>query len=241
MDSNGIWQTTHTIDAAVVDLNGRLRMPQLCNYLQVAAIDHAEFHGMGFSGMQAMGKYWVLNRLRVEMSAWPQWSDAIQVQTWVQQMKGPFSYRHFRVLNAAGQRLGAASTLWVAIDAERGRLARISPKGLPVREDLPADCTEPDKLPAMPISATPYTYRVAYSDLDLLRHVNNAKYIEWLFNSYPLTQHEKAPKTLTANYLRETHHGDTIHIHTDAQAAPTIRHEITLPDGTPLLRAQVVW
>lgn len=215
-------------------------MPSLCNLLQMAASDHAEYHQVGFSGMQAMGKYWVLNRLYIEMERWPLWGDTLHIYTWVNLMKGPFSHRQFRITDADGQRLGAASTLWVAIDAERGRLTRISPKGLPIRTDLPPDCPEPLKLAPVPPSATPYTYRVAYSDLDLLRHVNNAKYIEWLFNSYPLAQHDKAPKTLAANYLRETHYNDWVYIHTAAQGND-FAHEIALADGTPLLRAQVTW
>lgn len=241
MEYDGIWQARYTIDSGVIDLQGRLRMPHLCNYLQVAASAHAEYHQLGFHEMQAMGKYWVLNRLHVEMKDWPRWGDTIEVRTWVHKMKGPFSYRNFSIYDAQGTLMGAATTLWVAVDAARGRLARISPKGLPILNTVLPLCPDPIKLDAIPLSAVPYTYRVAYSDLDLLRHVNNAKYIEWLFNSYPLAQHASAPQCLMANYLQETHHDDEVQIHTDASTAPTMAHEVTRTDGTPLLRARIMW
>jgi medium-chain acyl-[acyl-carrier-protein] hydrolase len=54
-------------------------------------------------------------------------------------------------------------------------------------------------------------HHVQYSDLDQNRHVNNARYVEWIFNQMDLDILEnKAPSIFAVEYKQEVRAGDTV-------------------------------
>ena len=123
MEQNGLWTSTSRIAAFMVDTRRQLTLPMLANLLQEVAGNHATFHQLGFYGMQAQGKFWVLNRLKIEIFQAIRWQETITIQSWVSLMRGPFSHRHFSVLNEDGTEVASAFTLWTALDAQSRRPA----------------------------------------------------------------------------------------------------------------------
>ncbi len=75
-----------------------------------------------------------------------------------------------------------------------------------------AECAKPAALPHEPSNEERL---VRYSDLDTQRHVNNAKYLEWIWDTLPWDQHVKQRAVvLDANFLRETNYGDRVTVAT---------------------------
>lgn len=242
MEKEGIWSEEIPIRAFMVDTNRRATLPALANYLQEVAGNHANFRRIGFFEMQAQNRFWALSRLRIDMVFFPAWRERIRIHTWVNSMKGPFSTRNFQLTNEAGETLGAASTLWTAVDTEKRRPVRIEPGDLPVREDKPPLCGEPVKIEEGAQCEDPAPYRVRYSDLDMIRHVNNVKYIEWILDSYPGRTPGLFPAFLEVNYLGETLLGEEVHLHTQAEDDHCFRHGIRhAADGRELVRARIRW
>jgi acyl-ACP thioesterase len=77
------------------------------------------------------------------------------------------------------------------------------------------------------------------------QHVNNAKYIEWILDSYPLEMNQTHNvTTFEINFLAETNYGEELCIHSEPQkdSAPTFLHTmIRKEDGRELCRARVRW
>ena len=56
-------------------------------------------------------------------------------------------------------------------------------------------------------------YEVKYSDLDCNLHVNNTKYIEWMFDMIPFVEiKDMEIESITTNYLKEIRLGDKVNL-----------------------------
>lgn len=59
--------------------------------------------------------------------------------------------------------------------------------------------------------------KVVLSDLDIVNHVNNTKYLEWCLDSLPFTSVlNQQINALEMNFLRELNWNDSIEIHSNA-------------------------
>ena len=242
MEQNGIWQEDFKIDASMVDTTRKATLMSICNFLQVIAGNHAHEHQLGFDDMNVQNRFWVLNRLKVEMKTYPVWRSEVTIHTWVHLMKGPFSYRNFELFQN-GQLIGHATTLWVAVDSNTKRPVRVSANTLPIINKIPKT-GEASKLKFQPDNQeiSIFQHRVVYSDLDMVLHVNNVKYIEWILNSYERNDDITNPKSLEVNYLSETHGNQSVNIQTYSSATKTYLHEIQLSDTSKaVLRAKLEW
>ena len=83
------------------------------------------------------------------------------------------------------------------IKTNEGRFAMTMPSG-----GFPAvmsDCTE--------------IHKVKYSDLDQNRHVNNARYVEWIFDLIdPDLLEKKSPAFFSIEYKHEVKAGDSVQL-----------------------------
>jgi acyl-ACP thioesterase len=244
MEINNIWQEQFKIDAAMVDATRRVTLTSICNILQVAAGHHANFRKIGFDQMNAAGRFWALNRLIVKMQAYPMWLSTVKLHTWVHRMRGPFSYRNFELFNEAGEVIGAASTLWVAVDASTRKPIRVDVGDFPIIPDKTPPSGEPNKvtIPKTLAASNQEEHPVRYSDLDMINHVNNVKYIEWILDTYGTEERLKSPSEFEATYIQETHATDTILITTYQSQADEYYHELTRKsDEKAVLKAKLKW
>ena len=244
MEENGIWKESFTIQANMVDTSHSATMTSICNFLQIIAGNHAHFRGLGFDDMNASGNFWVLNRLLVQMESMPEWRSKITIHTWVNSMKGPFSYRNFIIYDKNNISLGSASTLWVALNTKTRRPVRLNTDTFPILQDKQPKCGEPKKL-AVPKSEELVSSerKVVYSDLDVVNHVNNTKYIEWLLDSYSTLNRRTTPHLLEINYLNETHSEDTVVISSLKPHNEDVHlHQMhRKSDGKEVIRAKLSW
>lgn len=216
MEQDKIWRETFTIDASMVDQQLEATPVAICNLMQIIAGNHADFHDLGFDGMLAQQRMWVLNRLSLRMLAYPQWRSKITLQTWIQTMRGPFSYRNFEVFDESGNSIGTASTLWVALNTETRKPTRwqLDTSQLPILTHKTVPHGNAEKI-STPLNTTIFKetiHKVVYSDLDLLGHTNNVKYIEWIFNNYAPKELINKPLYINLNFLKETHFEEQIKI-----------------------------
>lgn len=210
MEQNGIWLEEWKIPAFMIGRNQKANLTAICNILQNAAGLHALYRGLGFEDMQQLGHVWLMNRLKVSMNSFPAWAETIKLQTWVSSMRGPFSDRHFSFQNEKGDTIGSASTFWVAVNIKTRKPARVNSNDIPVLSDKFPDCGKSNKLAAITEFDHNSTYQVQYSDLDMVEHVNNTKYVEWMVNHLASIEGDFRPFQLEMNFLSETLFGESV-------------------------------
>lgn len=206
MEANGIWRELFKVGAYMVDQDQKLSLPMMCNLFQEVAGNHANFRNLGFYEMKAQNRFWVLNRIKIGVSEYPKWQDEIEVLTWVSMMRGPFSNRHF-ALYKNGKELASSFSFWVAIDADTHRPVRVNADGVVILEGQEASCGQAEKLAPFSGGEIIGSYKVQRSDIDMLGHVNNVKYTEWLLNQ---RMFDPSIKNIQINYLQEAKLGDEV-------------------------------
>jgi medium-chain acyl-[acyl-carrier-protein] hydrolase len=214
MEQNGIWSENFKITAFMVDRHRKATLFTLQNLCQEAAGNHAHVRQLGYADMQAQGMAWVLNRLRIKVLQYPKWMERVTVKTWVSLMQ-PFSHRHFEVTspvsetNAEEVILATAYSIWIPIDTTTKRPKRLTNNDF-LLHDRVYDCEIPEKLRDTEGGIFSTERLVQASDLDMLGHVNNAKYVEWLLDDFLSKNKNGQVKVLEINYLSEVFEGSRV-------------------------------
>ena len=202
-----------------VDMSSTLKPASFLNYAQEAANIHADYIGVGFDSMQVTRKGWVLARMHVKFHRLPMWRDNINVQSWHKGANGFLFLRDFEVFdNASREKLISATTSWLVIDIDTRRLSKF-----PELVDSDDKCIKEDAMAeqapkiTMPKEVTPecvVVRDVAYSDLDMMGHVNNVKYTEWAMNCIELdVTNVRRLKELVINFNNEVKPGDKVELY----------------------------
>jgi medium-chain acyl-[acyl-carrier-protein] hydrolase len=194
--------------------NGYLKYTEMCNLFQITASDHAELGGISFTDMQQYNQAWVLSRMRIEINELPKWRDTVTVTTWITHMQGSNSVRALE-MHVNGKKIAGCTSFWAVLNTATRKIENIQ---LPVEHFT----IFPDKLPTAetfqklnlshePIKTVERVVKI--SDLDIVNHANNVKYLEWCLDEInPNDIFEQNIATLDMNFMRELHLNDTTHI-----------------------------
>ena len=195
--------------------NGYLKYTDLCNLLQLTAAAHSDMGGISFSDMQEFNQAWVLSRMRVEITALPKWGDLVTVKTWINTLENSRSVRALEI-HLNGEKIIGTETFWAVFNTKKRR-----PEGLA----LPYEHFElyPEKKatasPFSKISISPekeelFEKTVFLSDLDIVNHVNNVKYLEWCLDLVDeKTILNQEIKSFEMNFMKELSLKDQVVIH----------------------------
>jgi len=213
-----IYERKYSVNVFDTDHTGKLCSGAIFNYFQDLAGRHASLLGFGREHLMTNGSFWVLSRITVEIENLPLAWEEVTLRTWPRGTETIFALRDIELYDANGKRLAAAATSWVVVDYQTRKLQR------PDKALSHLNSTFPDtkalsanavKIPAMPVdNHSVINTKVSSGDLDVNLHVNNARYIQWVLNSYdPQFISTYTPHTIDVNYLSEAHFNDEISIY----------------------------
>lgn len=194
--------------------NSALKIPELSNLLQLTANAHANLGGVGFTDLAAYDQSWVMNRMRIEIRKLPVWSNKVEILTWVEELKGVKSIRNFE-LRCQGEKYIGVSSLWAIFNMKTRRpdSLKIDTAHVERFPDLHATELANRKLSTDFEIQETYDYKVQFSDLDIVNHVNNVKYLEWCLNflNVDVILNNRI-KTIDLNFIKELNLADLVQI-----------------------------
>ena len=195
--------------------NGYLKHTDLCNLLQLTAASHSEIGGISFSDMQEFNQAWVLSRMRVEITELPKWKDIVTVKTWINTLENSRSVRALE-LYVNGKKIVGSETFWAVFNTN---IRRPEALALPFEhfELYPENKATEETFSKININHDTeivFEKTVSLSDLDIVNHVNNVKYLEWCldFVEEKLILNQKI-KSFEMNFLKELSWKDQVVIH----------------------------
>ncbi|MEK6494620.1 acyl-[acyl-carrier-protein] thioesterase [Myroides odoratimimus] len=179
-----IYTQSFDIDYFDCDINAQLKTVDLCKMIQMASSNHAVLGGISFWDLQEANQSWVVYKFRVEIDRMPKWQERIDITTWIETLDGIRSVRNFEV-HCNGELIASASSMWVIMNTVRRRpeVMAITHDHFTKHEDkksIKGEFTTFDKNPKVNHLVTD---SVKYSDLDMVNHVTNIKYLEWVINA----------------------------------------------------------
>ena len=230
----------HSFD---VDGRGRLLPQALLGFLQEAAGRNAHARGAGMSHLRERGLAWMLLRLVVSVAAWPTEQEEVTVTTWPTHFGRASAERDFTIDDAAGRRRATASSRWAVVDLAARRAVRLPDfvRALSVGDGGSA-------LPFSPAAASDpraprlgeWAVEVGRSDLDVVGHANNTRYLEWALDALPLGFEDGREITgLDLTFRREARYGDRLTSRALLLEEDVVAHELR-PLGGEQLCALVV-
>jgi len=185
--------------------NGDLKLTELCNILQLTAAAHSEMGGISFSDMQEFDQAWVLSRMRVEIIDLPKWKDTVTVRTWINTLENSRSVRALE-LYVNGDKMVGCVTFWAVFNT---KIRRPEALALPYEHfelypEMIATKKSISKINFNNESELVAEKSVYISDIDIVNHVNNVKYLEWCLDQVDtnLILNQKI-KSFEMNFLKE--------------------------------------
>jgi acyl-ACP thioesterase len=213
------WEETYRIRSFEVDFRNRLHLNVLFHLLQETATNQIERQGVGVDVLRSRDEAWVLSRLLLEMDRYPRWGEEVRVRTWPRGIDRLFAHRDFQVAAADGAIVGRATSYWLLVDLKTRRPKRPREvfEHMPTAPDRKALAVHPEKLPSLKNPERVDTVEVGFSLLDLNHHVNNAHYMEWILDAFPMSMHEVFQVSrLQLNFQAETKSGDQVTLYREA-------------------------
>lgn len=181
-----VWTESLRIRGHEVTPRGVVSLPAFCTYLPDVAGHHAEVLGVSMRSLRAEDRAWILSHLHVTIERLPEWEEEIVIETWPSGLDGLRATREF-VLSGADAEVARATSAWLVFDTQRRRPARppqaIHDVELPDRPPVLSHNWEDVPLPQRTDYAQ--TFEANYLDLDLNRHVNSARLLEWALRPLP--------------------------------------------------------
>lgn len=195
--------------------NGYLKYTELCNLLQMTAAAHSEVGGISFTDMQQFHQAWVLSRMRVEVSSLPKWRDVVTITTWINSLENSRSVRALE-MHVNGKKIVGAETFWAVFNTQ---LRRPEALALPYEHfelfpDRKATRESFSKINIQHEKEIVFEKTVRLSDLDIVNHANNVKYLEWCLDLVDETKIlKKEIDSFEMNFMKELSSKDKIIIH----------------------------
>ena len=223
------------------DVNGYIKIPQLILLsLQVSGMQSIE---LGMSDMYILENYnlvWIITDYNMKIDRLPVFDEKITIETYAMSHNRLFCYRAFNIKDEAGNTIIEMVATFVLMDRDTRKVH-------PVMSEI-TDAFDSEFSKTMLRGprfkelegGVEQEYRVRFYDLDMNGHVNNSKYLDWVFEvmgADVLTHH--VPKNVHLKYVKEVLAGGLITSQYEQEGLKT-QHQIT-SDGQINAQAEIEW
>lgn len=206
-----------TIPCYDTDAAWRLKPASFMDLAQEAAGQHAVYLGFGYDDLIATNTAWILSRVHIRFIDTPKWRDEVTLTTWHKGLNRLFFLRDFIMTDAQGREMVKATTSWLVLNLETRRLVRdpgLMEEGTVCEENVIETPADKVQMPKDVETVLALEHVVAYSDVDMNAHTNNAMYMQWAMDAVEYEIASSRPvRELTINFNHETKAGDRVMIY----------------------------
>lgn len=219
----------------------------ICDYFQEAAGLHAQELHFDISDLLEKGLTWILYKLQVKVHEFPKRWESIKVTTWPSTGDGIRAYRDYKLFDKEGKLLAAGLSQWMVLDIQKKRPVKMPEELMSKRFATDKHVLDLHKknLPKLDGQDSELITTVSLNDLDMNRHVNNVRYIDWI-TGYNLPDHlrDKKCTEIVIQYVSETKNGDKIFLfgETDKNTDKEMNHSLFKNGGDRVIaNARTRW
>jgi|WetSurMetagenome_2_1015567.scaffolds.fasta_scaffold120064_2 medium-chain acyl-[acyl-carrier-protein] hydrolase len=216
MAATGILSEEFFVSPYEADFRNKWKPASIMKTIQIVGGKHADLLGFSFEKLASIQRAWILSRVKLRFFDLPEAGQTVQIQTAPKGIQQKiFFVRDSLITNAAGKILVGATTAWLVIDTHTWKILPAIGAGF----DLPSPSgfiglDEPLEKISIP-EHIPEKIRVTatYNTLDVMNHVNNARYAEWVTDCFPYEFYQAHRLDwMQINYTNEVKPGTAVHL-----------------------------
>ena len=235
------YQMKMKIPFDMADVNGHIKLPDVVLLsLQVSGMQSIELGVGDKTILEDYNLVWIIAGYDIEVIRLPRFGEEITIETEALSYNRLFCYRRFTIYDEAGKELIHMMTTFVLMDRDSRKVHAVEPEIVaPYQSEFSKKLLRGPKYQSLenPISMD---YHVRFYDLDMNGHVNNSKYLDWIFEVMGadfLTQY--IPKKINLKYVKEVRPGGVISSAVERTGLKS-KHEIT-SDSATNAQAIITW
>lgn len=208
-----VYSTHRKLLADDVTMYRDLRLSVLMRWLQEISIAHTEALGTGRAKTLDKGALWVVCRVRLEIENLPCYDETVTLSSWAGDTMRVLFPRYYEMTDESGTPLVKASAVWLLMDAKKRKMVfpenyDVVVPGIVTGNEIPLSFGV-----SLPKQQQSKRFKVAYSQVDINGHMNNAKYLDCMddvLGKDYLASH--ALKTLEVEFKSEIKYGASVRL-----------------------------
>ena len=196
-----------------VDERQTLTLPALVDYFQDCSSFQSEDMSIGLDFLNSRHIAWMIVYWQIEIGRLPHLGEYVKTQTWPYAFKGFYGLRNFRMLDAQGNALAWANSVWVQMDTQQLKPVRVDSRLLEVYRAEPKLEMEylPRKIHIPEQMEDQEEILVSRQHLDPNHHVNNGQFFRMAQEFLP---DDFSVGRICVEYMNQAHLDDRILVRT---------------------------
>lgn len=164
-----------------------LSIKGLLGFLEEAGGIHSDLAGYGYNDIEKTKSTWILLAWKAHILKHSKYSEVLTVKTWARSTSKFHTCRDFEVFDVHNELVAIASSKWVFVNTETGKIQRISDDVLAqyAPEEKHVFDIDMEKLVEPSKYIHEYNYNVRRCDIDANNHMHNLYYIDLAFETLP--------------------------------------------------------
>ena len=208
-----IYQQEFEINGAAVDCYGRLKPSMVLFYSQEVAGQHFALLSMDYDSLREKNLFWAITRCKVQILRLPHLGEKLRVETWPMPTTRVAYPRFVIAYDEQGREVFKVMSLWVLMDITSRAMVLPGKSGISVTGTLRGNELA---VPGSIVSKAMDNRRsrtVCFTDLDRNGHMNNTRYLDWIWDLLPSEFHAAHSfRELTICYHNEAREGQQLEL-----------------------------
>ena len=195
----------YDIKLSEIGKNNKITNKAILSCLEDIGGIHSNIAGNGILDIPKTKLTWVLLDWKVKIIRRPIYTEKMRIKTWSRRTIKCYSYRDFEIYDTNNNLIGIATSKWILINIESGKIVKVEDNLLSKYEPetgktvFGEDDIEKIKEPEQYLSEN--EYKAKRSDIDVNNHMHNLNYIELAIEALP----EEVYKNQEFNNIRITY------------------------------------
>lgn len=174
----------HKFYIGLSDINTEKELTNTCllKYLEDVAGLHSELAGYGVTDNNITRKSWILLSWKVEIRKRPLINDTLCIKTWSRCIDKFYAFRDFEVRDQYDEVICIATSKWVFIDIDKGKLVKVSDeiaeKYKPESNSKVFEEHDLEKLKDPGNYINTVNFKITRNLIDINKHLHNIYYLD---------------------------------------------------------------
>ncbi len=235
-----IYTKTFEVTDLHTDRFGNLKPSAMAFFIQEVSGDHCSLLKVDYDSMGEKQLFWAIIRHKLQITRVPKTGEHLRLETWPMPTTRTAFPRSVIAYDEAGREVFRSIALWVLMDPQTRAMVLPKNSGVLVPGILRGnELSVPGGLIPGTLGSS-CTRSVRYTDLDINGHMNNTRYLDWVWDLLPSPFHrEHQPRQVTLCYLSEAREGEDLQLQWFLNPAGSLQTDITREGGQRVFSALI--